>query len=145
MYANAATNGKRLIFEITRSVSQHEIAGLLRPTIHTSGGVGSGHFGGGSPMKSHGNCAGESAPDHEPSETSGTSVVCALRLVGRACHLSFDVGLSGCAMKPSGPGRTDSIRFDDGRFKRIVVPRMPPGTSSPPTSAAMTVRAQQHS
>src|SRR5512132_1328121 len=130
---------------MTRSVSQHEIAGLLRPTIHTSGGVGSGHFGGGSPMNSHGSCAGDSAPDHEPSDTSGTSVLWALRLVGRACHLSFDVGFSGCAMKPSGPGRTDSIRLDDGRFSRTVVPRMPPGTSSAPTRAASSVRAQQHS
>ena len=81
--------------DITRSVSQHEIAGLLRPTIHTSGGVGSGHFGGGSPMKSHGSCAGDSAPDHEPSDTSGTSVLWALRLVGRACQSFFDVGFSG--------------------------------------------------
>ena len=145
MYANAATNGNCLSLDITRSLSQQEMAGLLRPTSHTSGGVGSGHFGGASFMNSHGSCAGESAPDQEPSETSGTSVLCALRLVGRACHLSFDVALSGCDMKPSGPGRTDSIRLDDGRLSRIVVPRMPPGTSSAPTSAASSVRAQQHS
>ena len=96
-------------------------------------------------MKSHGSWAGDSAPDHEPSDTSGTSVLWALRLVGRACQSFFDVGFSGWAMKPSGPGRTDSRRFDDGRFRRIVVPRMPPGTSSAPTSAASSVRAQQHS
>src|SRR5205814_9005516 len=83
--------------------------------------------------------------DLEPSVTSGARVLWALRLVGRACHLSLDVGLSGWAMKPSGPGRTDSIRLDDGWFERTVVPRMPPGTSSAPTRAASRVRAQQHS
>src|SRR2546428_12046124 len=100
------------------------MAGLLRPTIQTSGGVGSGHFGGASFMNSHGSCAGESAPDHEPSETSGTSVLWALRLVGRACHLSFDVALSGCDLNPSGPRPPRSSRVDDGRVIPTGVARL---------------------
>ena len=48
-------------------------------------------------------------------------------------------------MKPSGPGLTLSWRCDIGRVNRIVVPIVPPGTSSAPTSVAITVRAQQHS
>jgi hypothetical protein len=48
-------------------------------------------------------------------------------------------------MKPSGPGVTLSWRRDIGRASRTVVPIVPPGTSSAPTSTASIVRAQQHS
>ncbi|MEQ1807600.1 MAG: hypothetical protein ABL900_19645 [Burkholderiaceae bacterium] len=48
-------------------------------------------------------------------------------------------------MNPSGPAFTLSSRSDIGRFSRTVVPRVPPGTSSAPTSVASSVRAQQHS
>ena len=48
-------------------------------------------------------------------------------------------------MKPSGPAFTLASRSASGRLRRTVVPIVPPGTSSPPTSAASIVRAQQHS
>jgi hypothetical protein len=64
---------------------------------------------------------------------------------GAAFHVSFAVGFTGCSMKPSGPGFTESSRFWAGRLSRTVVPRIPPGTSSAPTAAASIVRAQQDS
>ena len=48
-------------------------------------------------------------------------------------------------MNPSGPGLTLCSRSAMGRLSRTVVPSVPPGTSSPPTSVASSVRAQQHS
>jgi hypothetical protein len=48
-------------------------------------------------------------------------------------------------MNPSSPILTLAWREVAGRFRRTVVPSVPPGTSSPPTRQAMSVRAQQHS
>jgi hypothetical protein len=48
-------------------------------------------------------------------------------------------------MKPSSPGLTLCSRSSCGGSCRMVVPSVPPGTSSAPTSVASTVRAQQHS
>ena len=63
--------------------------------------------------------------------------------LGDQCALS--VGFSGKCMNPSGPGVTLCRRCDIGRASRTVVPIVPPGTSSAPTSTASIVRAQQHS
>ena len=57
----------------------------------------------------------------------------------------WPVGLKYCTMKPSSPGFTLRWRLSCGRLRRTVVPSVPPGFSSAPTSAARTVRAQQHS
>ncbi len=48
-------------------------------------------------------------------------------------------------MKPSSPGNTEAWREVAGRFKRTVVPSVPPGTSSDPVMQASCVRAQQAS
>ena len=75
----------------------------------------------------------------------GTSVLCMLRPVGCEAQWALSVALNFCAMKPSSPGSTLLCRLSCGRFRRTVVPTVPPGTSSAPTSTASMVRAQQHS
>jgi hypothetical protein len=69
----------------------------------------------------------------------------ALRMFGCALQRAGSVGLKGKSIRPSGPAFTLLWRSDIGRLSRTVVPRMPPGTSSAPTSEASSVRAQQHS
>ena len=101
--------------------------------------------GGASRMKVQARCVGPRAWLQGELPTCGTSVRCALRPVGSATHWPRRVGLKLQFMKPSSPGVTLSRRLSCGLFRRTVEPRVPPGTSSAPTSAASTVRAQQHS
>jgi hypothetical protein len=66
-------------------------------------------------------------------------------MLGFGDQRSLSVGFIGYAMNPSGPALTLFSRSFCGRLMRTVVPIVPPGTSSAPTSAASIVRAQQHS
>ncbi len=110
-----------------------------------SGKLGLGQLGGGSRMNIHARWVGPSAWLQGEWPTCGTSVRWALRPVGRACHWSGVVGLKLHCMKPSSPGSTLASRLSCGLFNRTVVPSVPPGTSSAPTSVASRVRDQQAS
>ncbi len=145
VYANATMNGKRAIRSPTASVSQNEIAGFVRYTNQTSGSVTRGRPFGVSSRNIHEKCVGPRAWLHGPLAASGTIVRYALRMFGFGDQRALSVGLSGYSMKPSGPVTTLSTRAGTCRLSRTVVPSVPPGTSSPPTSAASIVRAQTHS
>ena len=115
--------------------------------IQTSGSVGCGMSepAGCSRWNIQASWVGPSAWLQAVLPTMGTSVLCMLRPVGLTAQLALSVALNFCAMKPSSPGSTLLWRLSCGRFRRTVVPSVPPGFSSAPTSTASTVRAQQHS
>jgi len=75
VYANATMNGKRAILRTSPSESQNEIAGFVRYTNHTSGGVTSGIPLGVSSRNIQASCVGPSAWLHGPFAASGINVL----------------------------------------------------------------------
>ena len=94
-----------------------------------SGGVTRGQFSGDFFWNSHGRCAGPSAGDQGESETSGTSVLYALRMCGWRIHPSRDVSLNWYCISPSGPGSTEPTRDTAGRTSFTAVPGGTLGTA----------------